>query len=166
MGRDELRRRYLSLGLGEFVAVVVFLGAYWYLRPRFGDDTRLLEAALAMLVFLLVQGGCYWLLARRWIPDGAMPSGLAATFRGLRVLDAVLLVVTAALAGWWAAPEPSLVLATLVWLFAVAEYVNYFWVRLSYPPLEWWRGVRTLRRSRLRADLDRASAARNPGAGG
>ena len=157
MGRDELRRRYLSLGLGELVAAALFLGAYWYLRPRLGDDTRLLEAALAILVFLLVQGGGYWLLARRWIPDGAMPSGLATVFRGLRLLDAALLAAAAVLAGWWAAPGPSLVWAALVWLFAVAEYVNYFWVRLSYPPLEWWRGVRSLRPSRLAIDLDRAN---------
>lgn len=151
MGRSDIRRRYLTLGLGELAAVVVFIGAYVVLLPRLGDDTRTSAVMLGLLAYLLLQGAAYWLPARGWIPGGRMPAPFVALFGGLRwlnvvLLGAVLLVIM---------PGSAVLLSIGLWLFALVEYVNYFWIRLSYPLSEWVDGVRARRPSRLARDLDR-----------
>lgn len=146
------RRRYLSLGLGELVAAVVFV----LVLPRLvdGPDQRALRAALSPLVLVLVQGGAYWLLARRWVGRSVMPAGLASVYTWFRRLDPVVLL--AGLAGvliWWPDRPGAVVAALAVWLLGVMEYVNYFVVRLAYPPARWWRTVREWRTPRLVQDL-------------
>ncbi len=158
MGRVQLRRRYLSLGLGELAAAATLLGAYWLVLPRLAADTAAVGVVLAGLIFLLLQGAGYWLLARSWIPTGTMPAHVARLFGWLRVANVLVLVGAAVVvAGWGIGPGRATWLGVGLWLFTVAEYVNYFWVRLSYPPSGWWRGVRAWRASRLAIDLARAA---------
>ena len=156
-----LRRRYLSLGLGELFAAVVFI---WVAsvsvlplleRP---SDALAFWSALVPLLVILVQAGVYWLLARRWVRQGTMPRGLAAIYRGFRVLDAVLLL--AGLIGiivWFPAHPFAVIGIPFVWLLGVVEYVNYFVVRLAYPPSKWFQRVGEWRTPRLMQDV-RAAA--------
>jgi hypothetical protein len=155
--RTVLRGRYLSLGLGELFAAVVFI---WVAsvsvlplleRP---SDALAFWSALVPLLVILVQGGVYWLLARRWVRQGTMPRGLAAIYRGFRVLDAVLLL--AGLIGiivWFPAHPFAVIGIPFVWLLGVVEYVNYFVVRLAYPPSVWFQRVGEWRTPRLMQDV-------------
>ena len=152
-GRGAARRRkYLSLGAGELVAAAVFAAVL----PRLvgPDDGRALWSALLPLLVLLTQAGAYWLLARRWVEQGPMPSLIATVYRGFRLADAVLLL--AGLVGvllWWPGSGWSMVVVLAIWLFGVVEYVNYFVVRLAYPVHGWSRSVRQWRSPRLVQDL-------------
>ena len=106
--------------------------------PRLGTDSDrfALWAALVPLVVILVQAGIYWLSACTWIGGGRMPRAMRILYRWFRGLDPVLLA--AGLISVLAAPPSSaavLVLALAVWLFGVAEYINYCVVRLAYPPI-------------------------------
>lgn len=154
MGRTAIRRRYLSLGLGE-LAAAASVGVVWYLVVRRYDDTATVVVALAVLAWVLVQGGAYWLVALRWIPGGRMPSSVASIHRVFRIVNIGMLAGAAAGIVWWfpSSSVPARVFGVLLWLFAVAEYVNYFWVRLSYPSSQWVTGVRAWRPSRLARDL-------------
>lgn len=155
--RTVLRGRYLSLGLGELFAAVVFI---WVAsvsvlplleRP---SDALAFWSALVPLLVILVQAGVYWLLARRWVRQGTMPRGLAAIYRGFRVLDAVLLL--AGLIGiivWFPAHPFAVIGIPFVWLLGVIEYVNYFVVRLAYPPSVWFQRVGEWRTPRLMQDV-------------
>ncbi|MET3511511.1 MULTISPECIES: hypothetical protein [Plantibacter] len=159
--RTVLRGRYLSLGLGELFAAVVFI---WVAsvsmlplleRP---SDALAFWSALVPLLVILVQAGVYWLLARRWVRQGTMPRGLAAIYRGFRVLDAVLLL--AGLIGiivWFPAHPFAVIGIPFVWLLGVIEYVNYFVVRLAYPPSVWFKRIGEWRTPRLMQDV-RAAA--------
>lgn len=169
----ELRRTYLSLGLGEIVAAAVFSGAMlWAVTPRlaFRADRLALWAALMPLVVILCQAGIYWLTARVWIGRGAMPYAVRILYRCFWGVDAVLLAV--GLVGIVAARPSSVavvVLAFAVWLFGVAEYINYFFVRLAYPAHCWLKEVARRRTPRLVKDLrghdsHRSSAAAHRGA--
>lgn len=160
--RDDRRRRYLSLGVGEFFAATVFVViALTTLAPRF-EGTRgaaALWCALVPLIVILAQGGAYWLLARDWVGRAAMPVGLASLYRGFRTLDPVLLALGAV---GVVALRPEnvgpLVVAVATWLFAVVEYVNYFVVRLSFPVTRWVEGVAQRRTPQLVKDLRGASS--------
>lgn len=157
--RDARGRRYLNLGVGELVAAVVFA----LVLPRLvdGPDRRALWAALIPLLAVLLQGGTYWLLARGWVGRSVMPSGLATLYTGFRRLDPVLLLGGLVGVLVWLPERPGGVVAVVgVWVFGVVEYVNYFVVRLAYPPARWWRGVKERRTPRLVLDL---RGARDPG---
>lgn len=162
MGDDRwagFRRRYVRLGTGELAAAVVFaLVAALELSPRLdATATRAFWCALVPLLVLLVQAGAYWLLARRWLGRRAMPVGLANTFRLLGVLDPLLLILSAVgILWWWPTGAVARVLVTVIWTFGLVEYLNYFVVRLAYPPSRWLSEVTRWRTPRLSIDLRRA----------
>lgn len=159
--RVELREKYLSLGSGEWMSVASFSIAGILGTQRLGStsDTALaIWAGLAPLLVILMQAGTYWLLARSWVGGGRMPAQLARTFRGFRIVDAVLLVI--GLIGvmiWWPSNVMAAILAVAAWIFGVIEYLNYFVVRLSYPPLSWFQRVREARRPQLMQDVANAA---------
>ncbi|KDQ02799.1 hypothetical protein EN35_08285 [Rhodococcus qingshengii] len=158
--RMSLRRRYLSLGLGELAAAGVFAAvAVSVVMPRLEGphDSAALWSALAPLLVVLVQAGVYWLLARGWVEQAPMPARLAALYRVFRVLDVLLLAI--ALLGvviWLPDHSGAAVGVVAVWAFGVAEYANYFVARLAYPLQRWPFEVGKLRRPQLVHDLHSA----------
>gem|GEM_PF-4242844 len=48
-------------------------------------------------------------------------------------------------------------LAAAAWTFGLIEYLNYFVVRLSYPPTRWFAEVGRRRTPQLRKDLNAAA---------
>jgi hypothetical protein len=158
--RERLRRKYLSLGSGELVAAGLFSGiGVLQIAPLLGGPGSALPLwfALGPLVVILLQAGVYWLCARNWVERSSMPPGLAATYKALRGLNPVLLLaaLVALIIAW---PDNSAVGFALlgVWGFGVIEYVNYFVVRLSYPPSKWLSRVRQWRTPRLVQDIQAA----------
>ena len=155
--RAELRRVYVRLGTGELAAAAVFaLVAVVTVSPRLAapQDRVVLWAVLAPLEAVLLAAGAYWLLARRWVQQSPMPSGLARGFRVIRVFTVLLLASgLCALVVWWPAQLPVAALMVIVWLFAVVEFINYYWVRLAYPPRAWPAGLRARRAARLARDV-------------
>ncbi|KQQ49441.1 hypothetical protein [Plantibacter sp. Leaf314] len=159
--RTVLRGRYLSLGFGELFAAIVFIGvAFVSVLPVLErpSDALAFWSALIPLLVILAQAGVYWLLARQWVEQGRMPSGLASVYRGFRVLDVALLL--AGLVGiivWFPAHPFAAIGIPFIWLLGVIEYVNYFVVRLAYPPSEWFKRIGEGRTPRLMQDV-RAAA--------
>ena len=156
--REELRRRYLSLGIGELTAAAVFLTlACTMAIPRLDDlqDRRALWSALVPLLVILVQAGVYWLLARSWVQHHPMPVFLRGVYRVCRTVDVALL--SAGLVGiivWLPAGIAAALAVVAVWLVGVIEFVNYFVVRLSYPARHWLSAVHQLRTPRLVHDMN------------
>lgn len=143
--REDRRRRYLSLGVGEFVAAAVFVVvAMTTLAARYegSNGAAALWCALVPLLVILAQGGAYWLLARAWVGRAAMPAGLASLYRGFRIIDPALLALGAVgIVALRPGNVGPLVVAVAIWLFGVVEYVNYFVVRLAFPVSRWVEGV-------------------------
>lgn len=146
------------MGIGELAAAVGFAAvAAASIAPRLAtaNDRAALWSALVPLLAILVQAGTYWLLARSWVARASMPRAIRTVYRTLRVANVVLLA--AGLAGillWRPTGLAALVLVLAVWFFAVIEYVNYFVIRLSYPPARWFTLVRQWRTPRLVQDLN------------
>ena len=156
----SLRRRYLSLGLGELAAAGVLAAvAVSVVMPRLEGphDSAALWSALAPLLVVLVQAGVYWLLARGWVEQAPMPARLAALYRVFRVLDIVVLAVGLLGVLIWL-PDHFVTAAAImvVWAFGVVEYVNYFVARLAYPLRRWPFEVGKWRTSQLVRDLHSA----------
>ncbi|MDI9893574.1 MULTISPECIES: hypothetical protein [Nocardiaceae] len=158
--RQVLRRRYLSLGLGELAAAGVFLTiALASVVPRLDEESRLaLWFALVPLLAVLVQAGTYWLLARSWVESHPMPPSLRTIYRAFRKVDLALLVGGLLGVMVWLPDNLGASLGVLaIWFFGLIEYVNYFAIRLSYPPRLWVSTVGQLRAPRLVRDLNAGS---------
>jgi hypothetical protein len=156
--RDYLRARYRSLGWGEATAAAVFAGVgAWSIPDAFAADAVVaIWWAMTPLLVVLVQAAVYWLAARSWVEASVMPRGMARLYRAFAVLDAVLLLIAAAMiATHWPSVTADAVVVVLVWLFGVVEYTNYFVVRLAYRR-RWWTHVRERRRPQLMLDVDEA----------
>ena len=159
--RRQRRRRYLSIGTGELSAagIFTFLAVTVVIPSLPGPNTpRAVWSALLPLLFILVQGGSYWLLARSWVGRGVMPRSMAAFYRALTALNPVLLL--SGLGGvlvWWPGRFGAVV-ATAIWLFGVVEYLNYFVVRLSYPLTRWFSVVGQWRTPQLVRDIRESTA--------
>lgn len=161
-----IRRRYLSLGLGEFVAAMVFaVVAFTVALPKLGDRSLVpLTFALVPLLVILVQAGSYWLLALAWAGRGSMSGRVATIYQTFRWVDVALLGV--GLLGiliWRPDGAGALVIVVLIWLFGLAEYVNYFIARLAYPPHRWAALVGQWRTPRLMLDIRRVQRQRTLG---
>ena len=155
----KLRQTYTSLGLGELTAATVFAGiAASGLIPV--TSTRpgalALWSALAPVLLILAQAGVYWLMAREWAGRARMPTCVAGAYRAARLLDPLVLALgLIGIVAWFpSGADAALVLG--VWVFAAAEYANYFVVRLAYPVHRWAAHVTQWRTPRLIKDLDRA----------
>lgn len=156
--REALRRKYLGLGLGELVSAAVFCAvAVFLIAPRLPDEwgVRALWSAVIPLLLVLVQAGAYWLLARGWVGRASMPASVGKAFRAFRILDiGALMLGLCGVLIWMPDGVGWAVFMAAVWVFGVVEYINYFVVRLSYPPMQWPRRIRQWRRPRLVEDLD------------
>lgn len=152
--RLDLRRRYFSLGTGELTAAAVFTLGILRLAQTWPDAGIALAAASGPMLLVLVVAGAYWLLARSWVGVRLMPRPLALALRALRWALPPLLATGAVVVvlRWPADPWP-LVCALLLWALGVVEYVNYFWVRLSYPVSRWFGEVTNWRTPRLMIDV-------------
>lgn len=161
MSLARLRRKYTSLGYGELASTVVFV----FVSQRFAtqDGNVALWSALVPLLLILVQGGSYWLLARRWVGKSSMPEHYASAFRAFQALDLVALAV--GLAGvviYFPSHAGTGWLIVGIWLFGLIEYINYFVLRLSYPIWSWLPSVRKRRLPQLVQDMRSATSRTGP----
>ncbi|MGL5856979.1 MAG: hypothetical protein ACRC35_00960 [Angustibacter sp.] len=160
--REELRRVYLRLGLGELAAAALFavVAALSVVARLRGVEVLALWGALVPLLVVLVQGGVYWLAARGWVGRAVMPPGWVLVYRAARAGDVALLAAgLVSLVVWWPDRLGAGLLVVGVWVFGVVEYVNYFMVRLSYPWRQWRYRVWRWRTPRLVIDMHAARRA-------
>lgn len=155
----KLRKAYTNLGLGELAAAAVFAGvAASGLIPVTSNltGTLALWSALTPLLLILVQAGAYWLMARKWAGRARMPIRVARAYRAARLLNPLVLAMGLIGIVAWFPSGADAILVLAVWVFAAAEYANYFVARLSYPVHLWAAQVTQWRSPRLIRDLDRA----------
>ena len=124
----KLERHLLYLVLGEFSALCTF--GFLYRSLRLGAASL---AGFSYLMFVLFQGSTYWGYRYVLILKRKSPSRKAAElWRVSRYLSTGLMGLTGVVipivhAGSW-----DLFWGIAAFLFAIIEYINYFWYRLSY----------------------------------
>lgn len=137
--KRALARRFLSLTSGEAASVLVFAALYLHFQQRAGTPfgPGVLYPFL-LLEFLLLQGSAYWL--NRWLRlqagSSANARNIRQTYRGLRLLNAALLLVVPVVI-WF--DQVQLAWSVGLGVFALVEFINYFYWRLSYPVPEFLR---------------------------
>ena len=158
--KEKVRKELVSLCLGEFTAVLSIWFCFFLLKNRLGDVNSLVTVLypLSLLTFILLQGSIYWAILIRRLSKPQFGSGnVPRVYGGLRILDLVLVIAGFPFIVWNTQSVQVAILATLIQLFALIEWVNYYLVRLSYSlnPLVLWRRITKgkLEKSRIAKEL-------------
>lgn len=158
--KEKVRKELVSLCLGELTAVLSIWFCFFLLKNRLGDVNSLVSILypLSLLTFILLQGSIYWaILIRRLFKPQFGSASVPKLYGGFRILDLILLISGFSFIVWNTQSVQVAVLAALIQLFALIEWVNYFLLRLSYSlnPLVLWRRIAKgkLEKSRIAKEL-------------
>ena len=158
--KKKVRKELVSLCLGELAAVLSFWFCFFLLKNRLGDENSLVSIlySLSLLTFILLQGSIFWAILIRRLSNPQFGSGsVPKLYGGFRILDLVLLISGFPFIVWNTQSFQVAILAILIQLFALIEWVNYFLVRLSYglnPLVLWKRNTKgKLEKSRIAKEL-------------
>ena len=158
--KEKVRKELMSLCFGELTAVLSFWFCFFLLKNRLSDWNGLISILypLSLLTFILLQGSIYWaILIRRLSKPQFGSASVPKLYSGFRILDLVLLISGFPFIVWNTQSVQVAVLATLIELFALIEWVNYFLLRLSYSlnPLVLWKRITKgkLEKSRIAKEL-------------
>ena len=159
--KEKVRKVLVSLCLGEFTAVLSIWFCFFLLKNRLSDWNGLFSILypLSLLTFILLQGSIYWAILIRRLSNPQFGSGsVPKIYGGFRILDLILLISGFPFIVWNTQSVQVAVLATLIQLFALIEWLNYFLVRLSYNlnPLVLWKRIAKgkLEKSRIAKELE------------
>ena len=144
--KENVRKELVSLCLGELAAILSFWFCFFLLKNRLGDVNSLVTILypLSLLTFILLQGSIYWAILIRRLSNPQFGSGNVPKIYGvLRILDLVLLISGFPFIVWNAQSVLVAIIATLIQLFALIEWINYYLLRLSYSlnPLVLWKRI-------------------------
>ena len=158
--KEKVRKELVSLCLGEFTAVLSIWFCFFLLKNRLGDVNSLVTILypLSLLTFILLQGSIYWAILIRRLSNPQFGSGnVPRIYGGFRILDLVLLISGFPFIVWNTQSFQVAILAILIQLFALIEWVNYFLLRLSYSLnlLVLWKRITkgNLEKSRIAKEL-------------
>ena len=158
--KEKVRKELVSLCLGELAAALSFWLCFFLLKNRLGDWNGLISILypLSLLTFILLQGSTYWAILIRRLSNPQFGNGNIPKIYGvLRILDLVLLISGFPFIVWYSQSVRVAIIATLIQLFALIEWVNYFLLRLSYSlnPLVLWKRIikGKLEKSRIAKEL-------------
>lgn len=158
--KEKVRKELVSLCLGELAAALSFWLCFFLLKNRLGDWMSLITILypLSLLTFILLQGSTYWAILIRRLSNPQFGNGNIPKIYGvLRILDLVLLISGFPFIVWYSQSVRVAIIATLIQLFALIEWVNYFLLRVSYSlnPLVLWKRITKgkLEKSRIAKEL-------------
>lgn len=161
---SRLQRRLRTLRNLELLNVALLpLALAWLWHTRGGEGFAGRAVALALVCWLLVQGGVYWHLKLRSVSQRTpIARFILRRYQWLKRTNLVLLLgasigFPSGLALGWIAPEDALWALALT-AFAWLEYLNYYHIQLAHDTardLSYLRRWKRLRTAPLAEDLRR-----------
>lgn len=143
--KKKLENRLKYLYSGELASIIIFV-LVSYLINRAYPNLQLYSlysfwVSFFLLEFLLLQGTIYWYTKLKRLRNENTSITPIQTVRQLQHLKKmnIVLIITSIIVftfdfvKWYhSLPVGGLSIAGLVFIFAVLEYINYFYVQLSY----------------------------------
>ncbi|WNF24676.1 hypothetical protein [Mesobacillus jeotgali] len=164
--QKRVKKKLVSLYTGELFAVFIF-ALMWVLYillfewsvPYLTSYSSLY--AFILLEFILLQGSYYWYLKLKQIQNHELvllPDRQLRTFANLKRVNEGLLLIGVFVSIYQIISKPiEFYWFVFLFLFAVIEHINYYYVRLSYQTVEDIKELKRqkgFRRSRLAKELD------------
>lgn len=131
----KVKKELTNLWTGELAAVVSFWGCFFVMKVWLPSMQMIISIAypLFILSLILVQGSLYWwiLLKRLSIPQFAMKN-TGKIFAILKIVDIILLCTGLPVIIINYSNTTVMIISIFLLGFAVAEWINYFKIRLAY----------------------------------
>jgi hypothetical protein len=129
---NRVKKKLLCLAIGEFAALCAFIFLYRSLSFALSIGIASFMAFLYLMLILL-QGSMYWFY-RYLLVMKKERFGLTTIrfLKFLRRINMIILVVISVLIPFTKSSNEDLIIAIVVFLFGIIEYINYYWYRLSY----------------------------------
>ena len=161
--KGHIKQKLYSLASGELVALAVFwLNFFLFKKYLVTPQAQIVIAYPLLLVSLiLLQGSLYWwiLIKRLRKPNFAIKQ-TGPIYGLLRQVDLILLALSIPLILIEFNSWPVSLIAIVLWLFALIEWINYFHWQLSYSlnPLVLLSKVakRKLRKSKIAKEIEKS----------
>ena len=161
--KGHIKQKLYSLASGELVALAVFWLNFFLFKKWLTTPQSLIAIAYPLLLvsLILLQGSLYWwiLIKRLSKPNFAIKQ-TGRIYGLLRQVDLILLALGIPLILIKFSSWPVSLIAIVLWLFALIEWINYFHWQLSYSlnPLVFLSKVakRKLRKSKIAKEIDKS----------
>ncbi|MGP4079970.1 general stress protein [Pseudalkalibacillus sp. R45] len=169
--KRHLEKRFAFLYTGELTSFLLFIFLSYFINRTYpGLHLYSLYSfwlSFGLLEFILLQGSLYWYVKRRQlqtIGSPITPLSLVNRLYHLQKWNLFIILVGPLIFVWdvfmWNPQLPigGLALALFLYLFAIAEYINYFHIQLSYDnkaDLHYLFTKKKLKKASLRRDIKR-----------
>ncbi|WLD93810.1 general stress protein [Alkalihalobacillus sp. AL-G] len=168
--RERLEKRLTYLYTGEFASVIIFSFVSFKINQEY-PNLQLYSlysywGSFILLQFLLLQGAFYWYVKRRRLKKEGTSVTPITQVRLLYHLRKFNLIVILLVPMFFVIdairiteiPTMGFLLAMFIYLFSIAEYINYFYLQLSYGYSSDFKNLiktRKLKTAILRKDFNR-----------
>ena len=140
MAYKGIKKQLISLCLGEIVASIAFIIALLTFKYNFGLEINLeIIYPFFILLFVLFQGSYYWYYCLKRIGKKSRNTKrFKGFYKQLKLLDLILIIIYPLILVYKVVFLKDLIirfettLGLFIYIFTMLEYVNYFYVRLSY----------------------------------
>lgn len=143
--KNQLERRLLYLYSGESLATVLFILVSYYANDIY-PNLKLYSlfsfwASFFLLEFLLLQGTIYWFTKWKRLRNentSVTPTKLVRQLYRLKSVNIIFIVLPIIAfildLNRWSneLPKGGLYIAMFIYIFSILEYINYFYIQLSY----------------------------------
>ena len=161
--KGHIKQKLYSLASGELVALAVFWLNFFLFKKYLVTPQALIAIVYPLLLvsLILLQGSLYWwiLIKRLSKPNFAIKQ-TGRIYGLLRQVDLILLVFGIPLILIKISSWPVTLIAIVLWLFALIEWINYFHWQLSYSlkPLVLLNKLakRKLRKSKIAKEIEKS----------
>ncbi|MHA7962973.1 general stress protein [Paenibacillus sp. CAU 1782] len=143
--KKALEKRFAYLYSGELVSIIIFVPVSYLLNNAFPNlqlyNLYSFWVSFILLEFLLLQGAIYWyvkLVRLRKENNSITPIKVVRQLNHLKTVNMVIImgaivVFAFDFINWYPTlPLGGLTIAFFVYVFAILEFINYFYIQLSY----------------------------------
>ena len=160
--KKRMKQKLINLAVGELVAVTVFWMNFFIFKKLLITEKSLITISfpLFILSFILIQGAVFWcILAKRMSKPEFALKYTGKIYSKLKVLDVILLFVGVLVIILNYSGFLTMLIAFVIWIFAVIEWINYYKLQLSYSlnPFVLLKYImqRKLRKSKIAKEIDK-----------
>ncbi|WP_456364440.1 hypothetical protein [Priestia aryabhattai] len=152
--KNKIKKKYFTLFTGELSATIVFAAIWIMFLMRKSEINTFLTSyysvyAFVLLEFVLLQGSLYWYLKLKQARKNSfnnLPDSTLRVFNVCKKLNLLLFITGAILLIIQVVTlRTEMFWYTMIYIFALVEYINYFYIRLSYLSPEEMKEFRQLK---------------------
>ena len=131
---NELKRLYIC----ELISIPIFWNIYiqiWILSISIKKEfihTLIIIYPLSLLSFILLQGSIYWYICLKRIEKKRVYNKIATIYHKLKIINLFLTILYIPIFFAFKISQNYKLIGVFIYFFSILEYINYFFVRLSY----------------------------------